>query len=78
MKLFFDKNEQGDIVVNIQKGTTVEPFNYLLMLHQLMENNTIEEPDFKDFEEEQKSKIKELLNKIHDAVAEGLTTIIDN
>ncbi len=40
MKLFFNKDEQGDIVVSIQNGTTVEPFNYLLMLHQLMENNT--------------------------------------
>lgn len=78
MKLFFDKNEQGDIIVNIQNGTTVEPFNYLLMLHQLMENNTVEEPEFKDFEEEQKTKIKELLQKIHDAVAESLVATIDN
>ena len=78
MKLFFAKNEQGDIVVNIQNGTTVESFNYLLMLHQLMENNTIDEPDFIDFEEEQKTKIKELLSKIQDAVHDGLTTQIDN
>ena len=78
MKLFFNKNEQGDIVVSIQNGTTVEPFNYLLILHQLMENNTIEEPDFHDFEDEQKTKIKELLQKIHDAVAESLVATIDN
>lgn len=77
MKLFFSKNEQGDIVVSIQNGTTIEPFNYLLMLHQLMENNTIENPDFKDFEDEQKIKVKELLQKIHDAVAESLVATID-
>lgn len=64
MKLIFTKTENGDINVLIQKGTIVESFSYLEMLKQLLDSNVIDEPDFTGFEEIEKERIKELLNKI--------------
>ena len=64
MKLIFKKTENGDINVLIQKGTTTDTFSYLEMLKQLLDKNEIEEPDFTGFEEIEKEKIKELLEKI--------------
>jgi len=64
MKLIFTKTENGDINVLIQKGTIAESFSYLEMLKQLLDNNVIDEPDFTGFEEIEKERIKELLNKI--------------
>jgi hypothetical protein len=64
MKLIFTKTENGDINVLIQKGTTTDEFSYLEMLKQLLDKNEIEEPDFTGFEEIEKEKIKELLEKI--------------
>lgn len=64
MKLIFTKTENGDINVLIQKGTTTDEFSYLEMLTQLLDKNEIEEPDFTGFEEIEKEKIKELLEKI--------------
>lgn len=64
MKLIFTKTENGDINVLIQKGTTTDKFSYLEMLKQLLDKNEIEEPDFTGFEEIEKQKIKELLEKI--------------
>lgn len=78
MKLIFTKTENGDINVLIQKGTTTETFSYLEMLKQLLDNNEIEEPDFTGFEEIEKEKIKELLNKIKIKIDEAQETNIDN
>ena len=64
MKLIFTKTENGDINVLIQNGTTTDKFSYLEMLKQLLDKNEIEEPDFTGFEEIEKEKIKELLEKI--------------
>lgn len=78
MKLIFTKTENGDVNVLIQKGTTTEAFSYLEMLKQLLDNNEIEEPDFTGFEEIEKEKIKELLNKIKTKIDEAQETNIDN
>ena len=77
MKLFFKVNEDGDILAEMLDGTTTRPFSYILMLKQLIANNTIDEPEFSGLDEVQQDKIKELLNKIHNKVAEGLS-IPDN
>lgn len=77
MKLFFDKKENGDICVTIQKGTVTEQFSYLEMLKQLLEDNNIEEPNFTNFEEEEKNKIRELLNKIKVEVEKSKQIQID-
>ena len=78
MKLTFTKTENGDINVLIQKGTITEPFSYLEMLKQLLENNEVEEPDFTGFEDVEKAKIKELLNKIKLKINEAAETKIDD
>ena len=72
MKLFFKVNEDGDITAEMQNGTMTQPFSYILMLKQLIPNNTIEEPGFVGLNEAQHGKIIEILNKIHDKVEEGL------
>ena len=42
MKLFFKKDETGNITVQIQKGTAVIDYDYVEMLKQLIEKNEIE------------------------------------
>lgn len=74
MKLFFKVNEDGDITAEMLNGTVTQPFSYVLMLKQLISNNTIEEPDFSGLDEIQQGKIKEILKKIHDQIEEGLNS----
>ena len=78
MKLIFSKTENGDINVLIQKGTVAENFSYLEMLKQLLDNNEIDEPDFTGFDEIEKERIKELLNKIKLKIDEAKKTKIDD
>jgi hypothetical protein len=78
MKLIFTKTGNGDINVLIQKGTVAENFSYLKMLKQLLDKNEIDEPDFTGFEEIEKERIKELLNKIKFKIDEAKETKIDN
>lgn len=77
MKLMFSKTENGDINVLMQKGTITENFSYLEMLEQLLDKNEIDEPDFTGFEEIEKERIKELLNKIKFKIDEANKTMID-
>ena len=37
MRLLFKKKENGDIEVQIEKGTALMEFNYIEMLRQLLE-----------------------------------------
>lgn len=54
MKLIFEKNEKGDIEVQIQEGTNLISFNYVEMLKQLLDNNTIaEDCEFGNLDEEE-------------------------
>lgn len=78
MKLIFAKTENGDINVLIQKGTVTENFSYLEMLKQLLDKNEIDEPDFTGFEEQEKDRIKELLNKIKFKIDEAKKTKIED
>lgn len=78
MKLKFEKSENGDTNVLIQKGTTMESFSYLEMLRQLLDNNVVDEPDFIGFEEIEKDRIKELLNKIKITIKEAKEINLDN
>lgn len=72
MKLFFKKDEQGEIVLEIQNGVVRTGFDYVEMLRQLLENNVIDEPDFENMDDEEIARVKDLLRKIKDAVAAGL------
>ena len=72
MKLFFKKDEMGNITVQIQKGTTAIDYDYVEMLKQLIEENKIES-DWENIEELEQQKFTELLDKIKDAVAEGMS-----
>lgn len=71
MKLFFKKDDQGEIILDIQKGVVRTSFDYVEMLRQLLEHNEIEEPVFENMDDEEIAKVNELLNKIKNAVAAG-------
>ena len=71
MKLHFDKNDKGDILVQLEKGTTLIDFDYVEMIQQLMANNKIE-VSWGNLETLEQNKLQELLNKISEAVKVGL------
>jgi hypothetical protein bacD2_05560 len=75
MKLIFEKNEKGDIEVQIQKGTNLISFNYVEMLKQLLDDNTIaEDCEFENLDEEEISVLKNMLNDITKAISDGQGT----
>ena len=71
MKLYFQKNETGDIHTKIEIGTTISDFDYIEMLKQLNEKNEII-PDWGNLDEMERTKLQELLNKIQAAVEAGM------
>ena len=71
MKLFFKKDEMGNITVQIQKGTTAIDYDYVEMLKQLIEENEIE-CEWGNIEGFEQQKFIELLDRIKGAVDEGL------
>ena len=71
MKLFFNKNAEGDITATMQDGTTTREFDYLLMLKQLLNNNEIEDPEFTNIDEDEQNKIKDLLSQFQYVIKEG-------
>ena len=71
MKLHFNKTTEGDVQVKMEKGTVLSEFDYIEMLKQLSQNNQIES-DWGNLEDNERSKIEELLEKIKNAVESGL------
>lgn len=71
MKLHFDKNDKGDILVQIEKGTTLIDFDYIEMIQQLMVDNKIE-VSWGNLETLEQNKLQELLDKISETVKVGL------
>ena len=71
MKLHLNKTTEGDIQVQMDKGTILSEFDYIEMLKQLSQNNQIES-DWGNLEDNERSKIEELLEKIKNAVESGL------
>ena len=78
MKLHFNKNEQGDIEVKIQKGTDLVTFNYIEMLQLLLKDNTIEDCDFGNLDADEKAILAKMLQNISKAVEEGLNVDVNN
>ena len=71
MKLHFDKNDKGDIIVQIERGTILIDFDYVEMIQQLMTDNKIE-TEWGNLEAVEQSKLQELLNKISETVRTGM------
>ncbi len=71
MKLYFSKNEKGNIQVQIGTGTVLSEFNYIEMLKQLTQDNQIE-CDWGNLDEVERTKLEELLDKIKEAVSAGM------
>lgn len=64
MKLFFSKDENNEISLQLQRGTTAEDFSYIEMVRQLLERNTFEDTDFGNLSVEEQGKIQTMLDKI--------------
>lgn len=64
MKLIFTKNAQNEIDAKIQKGTVSEDFTYTEMVKQLLQDKTVEEPDFNGLEDDEQKRMKSMLDKI--------------
>ena len=65
MKLIFSKDDNNEISLQLQRGTTVEDFSYIEMVRQLLEKNVFENPDFVgSFSDEEQGKIQTMLDKI--------------
>ena len=54
MKLHFNKTTEGDIQVQMDKGTILSEFDYIEMLKQLSQNNQIES-DWGNLEDNERS-----------------------
>ncbi|SMC50163.1 hypothetical protein [Moheibacter sediminis] len=70
MKLLFTKETNGDIKSQIQQGTITTDFSYIEMVKQLLENPNIEDSDFNNLDEEETSKIVEMLEQIKEIFIE--------
>lgn len=71
MKLFLKKDSDGNITIQIQKGTVFIEYDYVEMLKQLIETNKIE-CEWENIEDFEQEKFIELLDRIKEAVDEGL------
>lgn len=70
MKLKFYKNENNEISLKIQRGTTFEDFSYIEMVSQLLQDKTFEDTDFGNLSEDEKGKIQKMLDKINNIFQE--------
>ena len=64
MTLKFDKNENGEIIVSVTEGTTIQEFSYIAMIKHLL-NKNVPLVEFTDkILEEEKNQITLLFEKI--------------
>ena len=75
MKLIFSKDENNEISLQLQRGTTVENFSYVEMVRQLLERNTFEDTDFGNLSTEEQGKIQTMLDKISKALEEDSNAV---
>ena len=72
MKLIFSKDNNNEISLQLQRGTTIEDFSYIEMVCQLLERNVFENPDFVgNFSDEERGKIQTMLDKINKIVEDN-------
>ncbi|WP_010182656.1 gas vesicle protein GvpK [Aquimarina agarilytica] len=64
MKLIFNKEENNDITVKIEQELIPVEFTYTEMIKQLLENNSIDDTDFGNLSENEKSNLGDMLSKI--------------
>lgn len=76
MTIHFNKDEQGNIIVKIQKDLELIDFDYVEMIKLLIVDNNIE-CKWSDLDETEKSKLQELLDIIKVAVNNGTTKSLD-
>ena len=64
MRLLFTKDANNEILVQLQKGTIVQQFNYTEMVKQLLIDSNFEDTIFENLTDEEIEKIESMLDKI--------------
>lgn len=70
MRLVFTKDSNDDIKAQIHTGTILTDFSYVEMVKQLIENKEIDDVSFDAIEDDEKTKIEEMLDEISKVFAE--------
>lgn len=70
MRLVFTKDNNDDIKAQIHTGTILTDFSYVEMVKQLIENKEIDDVSFDGIEDDEKTKIEEMLDEISKVFAE--------
>ncbi|HEX8015095.1 MAG TPA: hypothetical protein VF465_07665 [Flavobacterium sp.] len=70
MRLLFTKEANGDIKAQIHTGTILTDFTYTDMINQLLENKEIDDVEFIGLEDDEKTKIEEMLDEISSVFAD--------
>ena len=69
MKLYFSKNGQNEIVVQMSSSTIQEDFSYIEMIKNLLIRNEFEETEYiGDFTDDEKGRIETMLKEINDSI----------
>lgn len=76
MTIHFNKDEQGNIIVKIQKDLELIDFDYVEMIKLLIADNNIE-CKWGNLDETEKSKLQIMLDQIKVAVNNGTTKLLD-
>lgn len=70
MKLIFNKEDNNEITVKIQQGTIAIDFTYSEMIKQLLQNNSVEDTEFKNMSKEEEESLKKMLIEVSEIFAD--------
>jgi hypothetical protein len=69
MKLYFTKDEQQEIVVQMSTGIVMQEFSYIEMIKGLLSSNNFEATDYSDeITDEEEDRIESMLSSINDSI----------
>lgn len=70
MKLVFKKNENGDVLVTMFKGTAEAQFSYIEMIKALLAGETLERDYDESISKEEQTQINDVLKEIENTAIE--------
>ncbi len=70
MKLVFRKNENGDVLVTMFKGTAEAQFSYIEMIKALLAGETLERDYDESISKEEQTQINDVLKEIENTAIE--------
>lgn len=73
MKLVFKKNENGDILVTMFKGTAEAQFSYIEMIKALLAGEALDRDYDENISKEEQVQINDVLKEIENTAIETIT-----